>query len=141
MNPTRVDEDFELVICCLCEGGHQPIKITFNLKGNPKTIRTRKSILIEGNTSCWYGLFEFLTKDLIDKNKKLVQNWNFKKREFGSQNRSKKVMQGCINTWCRVCGVEERLSMYNNAIKRFNGAEVGEQHMVPEELHHPQRVD
>lgn len=104
-NPTRLDEDFDLVIVCLCTEGHAPIEVVWDTTGNPKVIR-RKSSLIQGNTMCWYGLYEWCTKHLrASRNSKLIQRWNKKKKEFGTQTISTKMMRKCLSRWCKICGV------------------------------------
>ena len=106
-NPTRVDEDFDLVIICLCEEEHVPIEIVWERDGNPKVIRTQ-ALLIQGNVFCWYGLFVWLTNHLVGQpNAKLVQKWNKRNKKFGTQTIAKVTMAGCINKWCRVCGVAQ----------------------------------
>jgi len=67
--PNRVDEDFELAITCLCEGDHEPIVFVADRQGNPVD-----GCPVVGNLQCWFGLFEWVTKDVKDKNAKLVTN-------------------------------------------------------------------
>ena len=64
---TRVDEDFELAITCLCEGHHEPIEFVPDRQGNPVGP-------VVGNLQCWFGLFEWVTKDVVDRKSKLVTN-------------------------------------------------------------------
>ena len=45
-NPDRPDEDFELVISCLCTGDHQPLEFEIDRRGNPVGPVT-------GNMLCW----------------------------------------------------------------------------------------
>lgn len=97
-NPIKRTEEFELVITCLCPEGHQPIDIKFDKHGCPAGE-------IKGNLDCWFGLYEFITKDLTDNSKKLIQNWNMRKKAFGTQTRSASVVQGCVGRWCELCGV------------------------------------
>ena len=72
-----------------------------NQHGRPKEPR------VIGNENCWYGGLEFVTKDLIDPTKKLIQLWNLRKRKFGTQNVGKEVAQKAIFDWCRMVGVDE----------------------------------
>ena len=75
------DDDFELVIACTCTHDHQPLTVELSQEVEIKNV--------EGNDLCWFGLFEFCTKHLKETpNKKLLQNWNARKRGWGSQNRS-----------------------------------------------------
>ena len=66
-NPTRVDEDFELAIVCLCDAEHEPIEFVVDGLGNP--VGT-----VKGNLLCWWGLLEWLIKDITNPDEKLVLN-------------------------------------------------------------------
>ena len=106
-SPTRVDEEFDLVFVCLCEDGHMPIKIVWNRDGNATVIRTQ-ALLIQGNVFCWFGLLEFVTDHLVGQpNAKLVQKWIKRDKKFGTRNVSKDKMTGCIDEWCKQCGVAQ----------------------------------
>ena len=72
----------------------------FTQQGRPKEPR------VIGNEICWYGCLEFVTKDLTNPKKKLVQNWNLRKRMFGTQNVGVDVAQKAIYDWCGMVGVE-----------------------------------
>ena len=77
--PTAVDDEFELVIVCLCEHDHESLEVTFTQTGKP--------VLVTGNPCCWFGLFEWLTAHLKKKpDAKLLQLWNARKKQFGSTN-------------------------------------------------------
>jgi hypothetical protein len=77
--PTAVDDEFELVIVCLCEHDHEPLEVAFTQSGGPA--------LVTGNTRCWFGLFEWLTAHLEKKPEaKLLQLWNVRKKKFGTTN-------------------------------------------------------
>ena len=65
--PNRPDEDFELAIVCLCKGHHEPIIFEPDKDGNPRGIVT-------GNLLCWWGLFEWIIKDIKNKDEKLIKN-------------------------------------------------------------------
>ena len=105
--PTRVDEDFDLCIVCLCEGGHSPIDIVWDRQGNAKMIRSQ-ALLIQGNIMCWYGLFEWLTDHLEgNRNAKLIQKWVKRDRKFGTSNIGVDKMTGCLARWCKACGVSQ----------------------------------
>lgn len=65
--PTRVDEEFELAVACLCDGDHEPIEFVADGDGNPKG-------KVKGNLLCWWGLLEWLIKDVKDPNEKLISN-------------------------------------------------------------------
>ena len=75
------------------------IRVQFNQKAEPKGPVT-------GNTSCWYGLFEFCTKDQPDDKKKLLCNWNCRKRKWGSANIARKEATKVIKEFCVVVGVD-----------------------------------
>ena len=64
---TRPDEDFELAIVCLCEEDHEPIDFVPDRDGNPTGAVT-------GNLLCWFGLFEWVVKDIVSKKAKLITN-------------------------------------------------------------------
>ena len=98
-NPSRLSDEFELVIPCLCDKEHEPIDIEWDNEGNPVGA-------VNGNVHCWYGLFDYLTKDLHDRTQKLIQNFNITERKFSSkQNRSNKKIKKTISNWCKLCGV------------------------------------
>ena len=98
-NPSRLSDEFELVIPCLCDKEHDPIDIEWDNEGNPVGA-------VNGNMHCWYGLFDYLTKDLQDQTQKLIQNFNITERKFSSkQNRSNKKIKKTISNWCKMCGV------------------------------------
>ena len=98
-NPSRLADEFELVIPCLCDKEHEPIDIEGNNEGNPVGA-------VNANVHCWYGLFDYLTKDLQDRTQKLIQNFNITERKFSSkQNRSNKQIKKTISNWCKMCGV------------------------------------
>ena len=65
--PNRADEDFELAVVCLCEGDHEPIEFEVDLQGNPVGP-------VIGNLLCWYGLLEWLIRDVKNPDRKLIQN-------------------------------------------------------------------
>ena len=97
--PSRLADEFELVIPCLCEKEHQPIDIEWDDEGNPVGE-------VIGNVHCWYGLFDYLTKDLKDQNQKLIQNFNISEKKFSSkQNRADKKIKKTLSNWCKLCGV------------------------------------
>lgn len=64
---TRPDEDFELAIVCLCDEDHEPIVFVPDRDGNPIGVVT-------GNLLCWFGLFEWVVKDVVSKKDKLITN-------------------------------------------------------------------
>ena len=98
-NPSRLADEFELVIPCLCDKEHQPIDIEWNDEGNPVGE-------VIGNVHCWFGLFDYLTKDLKDQKQKLIQNFNMSQKRFSSkQNRSDKKIKKTVSNWCKLCGV------------------------------------
>jgi hypothetical protein len=65
--PTRVDEDFELAIVCLCDGDHEPIEFVVDDVGNPVG-------KVKGNLLCWWGLLEYMIKDIRNPDEKLIVN-------------------------------------------------------------------
>ena len=97
-SPSRLTDEFELVIPCLCDKEHQPIDIEWDNEGNPVGA-------VNGNVHCWFGLFDYLTKDLHDPTQKLIQNFNTTEKKFGRQNRSDKKIKKTIGNWCKLCGV------------------------------------
>ena len=98
-SPSRLTDEFELVIPCLCDKEHDPIDIEWDSEGNPVGA-------VNGNVHCWFGLFDYLTKDLHDQTQKLIQNFNITERKFSSkQNRSDKKIKKTISNWCKMCGV------------------------------------
>jgi len=98
-SPSRLTDEFELVIPCLCDKEHEPIDIEWDSEGNPVGA-------VNGNINCWFGLFDYLTKDLHDQTQKLIQNFNITERKFSSkQNRSDKKIKKTVSNWCKLCGV------------------------------------
>ena len=83
------------VIPCLCDKEHQPIDIEWDNEGNPVGA-------VNGNVHCWFGLFDYLTKDLHDPKQKLIQNFNITEKKFGKQNRSDKKIKKTIGNWCKA---------------------------------------
>jgi hypothetical protein len=67
--PTRVDEDFELAVVCLCDKDHEPIEFDVDGVGNPVG-------KVKGNLLCWWGLLEWLIRKDNRKNpdEKLIVN-------------------------------------------------------------------
>lgn len=77
--PTAVDDEFELVIICLCEYDHEELVVEVTQTGRPK--------VVTGNLFCWYGLFCWITAHLADNpDKKLIQLWNTRLKRFGTVN-------------------------------------------------------
>ena len=136
-NPTRADEEFDLVIVCLCDQGHLPIDIVWDRTGNAKVIRSQ-ALLIQGNVYCWYGLFEWLTNHLEqNRNAKLIQKWNIKRKQFGTQTISGGKMKGCINRWCKICGVVQCSLRFEEQLEHWLRTERLKQHLGPKEFHLP----
>ena len=96
-SPSRLTDEFELVIPCLCDKEHDPIDIEWDSEGNPVGA-------VNGNVHCWYGLFDYLT-NLQDRTQKLIQNFNITERKFSSkQNRSnKKIKKTTTGASCVAC--------------------------------------
>ena len=67
-NPDRPDEDFELVISCLCTGDHQPLEFEIDRRGNPVGPVT-------GNMLCWYGLLRWVTKGCHPDSRLVYNQW------------------------------------------------------------------
>ena len=54
-------------VVCLCDAEHEPIEFVVDGLGNP--VGT-----VKGNLLCWWGLFEWLIKDITNPDEKLVLN-------------------------------------------------------------------
>ena len=67
---------------------------------------------IVGNQLCWYGNFEFLTRDLEDPTQKLLQQYNKRAKRFGKVNVGDKPAKKSLNQWCNYCGI--RTETINN---------------------------
>ena len=82
------------------------ISVDLDTKGKPKGP-------IQGNQLCWFGNLEYVTKDLEDPTKKLLQHYIKRERKFGIKNISDKLAQKCLKDWCAEVGVKTKVSVNN----------------------------
>ena len=82
------------------------IKVDLDINGIPKSP-------VEGNTLCWFGNLEYVTKDLSNPSEKLLQNYDKRKKIYGKQNVAKKVGDRAIKEWCDIVGIERKESINN----------------------------
>ena len=109
--PTAVDDEFELVLVCLCTHDHEALEVTVTQTGTP--------VLVTGNTLCWFGLFEWLTAHLKDQpDTKLLQLWNVKKKAFGKKNFGTARLHNAQNASFRVALARKNPFLSN--MKAFN---------------------
>ena len=52
-----------------------------------------------------FGNLEFLTSHLKDPKAKLLQKWNYRKKEFGLRNIGERVISKALHKWCEICDV------------------------------------
>ena len=68
---------------------------------------------IQGNELCWFGNFEFVTKDMQDENTKLLQNYNYRKKKYGTTNVGHRAATRAISEWCKFVDVKKEESINN----------------------------
>ena len=60
---------------------------------------------IRGNQLCWYGNFEYVTKDTEDPSHKLLQRYDKRHKKYGKRNFGDSNVKRALFEWCKLCGV------------------------------------
>ena len=76
-----------------------PIVVEVDGKGNPKHP-------VEGNQLCWYGNFVYVTKDLQDPKKKLIQRYVHRAKKYGKTNVGVSVAKTAVADFCKLVGIQ-----------------------------------
>ena len=102
------------------------IKVDLDVDGMPKGD-------IIGNQLCWFGNLFYLTRDLTDPNRKLLQRFNKRAKKFGKTNVSDKVAKKALHDWCTICGVNAETVNNTWARKTFINTALHEL-LLPEQV-------
>ena len=97
--PDAIDEEFPLCIICTCKLGHKKFAIKWERGGVASSV--------EGNTLCWFSLFEYIVQGLAeDSDAHLLRHWNQTEKTWGKKLWSYDKIQKSMALWADYCGID-----------------------------------